>query len=241
MALTPQEVEKQTFSTALRGYDLNEVDDFLDQVVVTLVEMQTALDAAGGAPAGSGEAGAPSAVTPATVVADESALGRVLLTAQQTADQILADARAEADRILAEAQSDADEMVTKRDEHRARAEAEMADLTTRVSDVRNKLAVLATAVADRLDEMDDTIASTLAGGDGAELTTPPDVVEDGDGDDGNVYAIGSASADDEGSDETDEGSDSSDEESDEDRAGDGDDDGGDEEEDDDDEGADRPF
>lgn len=254
MTLTPQDVEKQTFSTALRGYDLNEVDDFLDQVVVTLNEMEAAIEAAGGAPASTAAPTPAHAAPGEPVVADESALGRVLLTAQQTADQIIADARSESERILTETQADADEMVTKRDEHRARAEAEMADLTTRVSDVRNKLAVLATAVADRLDEMDDTIASTLAGGDGAELTTPPDVVEDGDGDDGNVYAIGSAVADGEGSEETAEDSDSTEEEADDDRAEDGDygvaendtdaDDDGVEEDDaddDDDEGPDRPF
>lgn len=188
MTLTPQDVEKQTFSTALRGYDLNEVDDFLDQVVVTLNEMESKIEAAGGAPV---QAAAP---TPAVAaeVPDESALGRVLLTAQQTADQIVADARAESERILMDARADADEMVTKRDQHRAQAESEMAELTTRVSDVRNKLAVLATAVADRLDEMDDTIASTLAEGDGAELTISPDAAENGDADEGNVYAIGPA-------------------------------------------------
>ena len=236
MTLTPQDVEKQTFSTALRGYDLNEVDDFLDQVVVTLNEMEAAIEAAGGAPADPATSAPAHTVPTEALVADESALGRVLLTAQQTADQIVADARSESVRILSDAQAGADEMVTKRDEHRAQAEAEMADLTNRVSDVRNKLAVLATAVADRLDEMDDTIASTLAGGDGAELTTPPDAVEEGNGDDGNVYAIGSAA---DGESDTEEEADSGDGETDAEDSQDGDDDG--EPGDDDDEGDGRPF
>ena len=36
MALTPIDVQQKTFGTALRGYDLDEVDDFLDEVVTTL-------------------------------------------------------------------------------------------------------------------------------------------------------------------------------------------------------------
>ncbi|TDI37156.1 MAG: DivIVA domain-containing protein, partial [Acidobacteria bacterium] len=33
MAMTPSDVEQKTFSTVLRGYDLDEVDDFLDDVI----------------------------------------------------------------------------------------------------------------------------------------------------------------------------------------------------------------
>ena len=36
MALTPIDVQQKTFGTALRGYDLDEVDDFLDEVVTSL-------------------------------------------------------------------------------------------------------------------------------------------------------------------------------------------------------------
>ena len=32
MPLTPIDVQQKTFATALRGYDLDEVDDFLDAV-----------------------------------------------------------------------------------------------------------------------------------------------------------------------------------------------------------------
>ena len=40
MTLTPADVEGKTFGTALRGYDLDEVDDFLDDVVGTLRDLQ---------------------------------------------------------------------------------------------------------------------------------------------------------------------------------------------------------
>ena len=44
--LTAADVEQKTFSTALRGYDLDEVDDFLDEVVATLKELGQQLEEA---------------------------------------------------------------------------------------------------------------------------------------------------------------------------------------------------
>lgn len=153
MTLSPADVEGKTFSTALRGYDLDEVDDFLDEVVATLRDMSDQLAAAQQAPA-------PAVPIDRSVVGegpDEGAVGRALIAAQQTADQIIADARREADRIIKEADTEADLMVSERDQRKADAEAEMALLTEHVSGVRSQLAVLATAVADRLDEMDEAI------------------------------------------------------------------------------------
>ena len=43
MAITPADIEKKTFSTALRGYDLDEVDDFLDEMVVAVRELEEEL------------------------------------------------------------------------------------------------------------------------------------------------------------------------------------------------------
>ncbi|MGH9892832.1 MAG: DivIVA domain-containing protein, partial [bacterium] len=36
MNLTPIDVEQKAFTQALRGYQMDEVDDFLDEVVATL-------------------------------------------------------------------------------------------------------------------------------------------------------------------------------------------------------------
>ena len=45
MAITPADIEKKTFSTALRGYDLDEVDDFLDEMVVAVRGLEEELAA----------------------------------------------------------------------------------------------------------------------------------------------------------------------------------------------------
>ncbi len=146
--LKPTDIEEKTFSTALRGYDLNEVDDFLDEVVATIRDLEEQV--------ASSRSGKAAAVAP-DPVHDESAVGRALIAAQAAADRLLEEARAEADRIRAEARTDADSWIHERDAMKAEAEREMAELTDRVSHVRRELAVLATAVADGLDEMDAAI------------------------------------------------------------------------------------
>lgn len=188
MPITPSDIEHKTFSTALRGYDLDEVDDFLDEIVVALRDLHGELTAARAKIAeleqskGSG-AGAVSGTGSGAVVGvgDESAVGRVLILAQQTADRTLEEARAEADRTLEEARveaerkleeanAEADRTVTEarteadsfeavREQRREAAQTEMAELSVLVASVRNQLALLATTVADKLDEMDSTIDS----------------------------------------------------------------------------------
>mgnify|MGYP000417498112 CR=1 FL=1 len=43
MPLTPIDVQQKTFGTALRGYDLDEVDDFLDEIVTSLKDSEQRL------------------------------------------------------------------------------------------------------------------------------------------------------------------------------------------------------
>jgi cell division initiation protein len=166
MPITSSDIEHKTFSTALRGYDLDEVDDFLDEIVVALRDLHGELTAAKAKIAeleqakGSGGGGG----------GDEASVGRVLILAQQAADRTLEEARAEADRLLedargeaertlSEARTEADSFEADREQRREAANAEMAELSIMVASVRNQLAVLATTVADKLDEMDSSIGS----------------------------------------------------------------------------------
>ena len=156
--LTAAEVEQKTFSTALRGYDLDEVDDFLDEVVATIRALNDQLEAAksGSAPA------TPPPVPVATERAtpgpiDESAVGRALVAAQTAADRLLEEARSEALQIVDGAKDEADTWASERDAKRAEAQNEIAALASRVASVRSELSVLAGEVSGKLDEMDDVI------------------------------------------------------------------------------------
>lgn len=134
--LTPSDIEQKTFHTSLRGYNLDEVDDFLDEVVATVRDLHDRIDAG---PVASGE---------------EGAVGKALITAQATADQILADAREEAEALVGEARREAESWAAERDARRAETSEEVAELSRRVAEMRAQLSMLAAKVADRLDDMD---------------------------------------------------------------------------------------
>lgn len=201
--LTAADVEQKTFSTALRGYDLDEVDDFLDEIVATIralnEQLEEARTAAGEsalvAPAAAPEPAAiaePETVMepepalevepePESIVAapvheiDESAIGRALVAAQTAADRLLEDARDEAEKIVGEAKSEADSWSAEREAKRREAEAEILRLTDRVASVRSELSVLAAEVAEKLDEMDSVIDEAVDN----DVTLPGDGDEAG--------------------------------------------------------------
>ena len=173
--LTTSDVEQKTFSTALRGYDLDEVDDFLDEIVATIKQLTEQLDEARSTrddtPAVLTSIPAPQhepepepelepepAAAPPRPDIDESAIGRALVAAQTAADNLLEEAQTEASRIVDGARSEADSWSAERDEKRRQAEVEMAALATRIASVRSELSVLAGEVAVKLDDMDSVIA-----------------------------------------------------------------------------------
>jgi cell division initiation protein len=182
MAITPADIEKKTFSTALRGYDLDEVDDFLDEMVVAVRELEEELARAKervGQLENDPEAMAAVAAAPPPPGPDESAVGRALIAAQAAADRLLEDAQSEADKIVGDARSEADSFAQERDKKKAEVDAEMAEMTGLVAGVRNQLAVLATTVADKLDEMDAVVSGAHSPG-AIEPETDTGTAESGD-------------------------------------------------------------
>jgi DivIVA domain-containing protein len=200
--LTAADVEQKTFSTALRGYDLDEVDDFLDEIVATIRDLNDQLEeakkgstaapapVAAPAPEPEPEPEKPAAEAPAPVI-DESAVGRALIAAQTAADQLLVDARSEATQIVDNAKSEADTWEAEREAKRVEAEAEIASISNRVSSVKAELSVLADEVSVKLEDMDAVIAGRHStsdssaddggadsGGDVLEFGSPSDDVDD---------------------------------------------------------------
>ncbi|CAN5481871.1 hypothetical protein BH23ACT7_BH23ACT7_28020 [soil metagenome] len=116
MTLTPDDIERQVFAQEFRGYDRNEVDQFLDrisEVVKDLVRERDAL--AGRVEAAERDAGARIAaaesraadieVRSGEALEAERLLKRTLVMAQRTADETVAEARAQADQTVAEARA----------------------------------------------------------------------------------------------------------------------------------------
>ena len=113
MPLTPTDVANKQFRIAFRGYSLDEVDAFLDEVETELSRLLR--DNAGlkdGAGASSALAASAAAPEPAPRLAQglegqEQAL-RTLLLAQRTADEAIAEARAEAEQMVTAARTEAE-------------------------------------------------------------------------------------------------------------------------------------
>ncbi len=169
MALTPIDVQQKTFGTALRGYDLDEVDDFLDEVVTTLksyeerlTEAQNRITALEADLAGKGDS--------------ESAISRALVAAQRSADMIVDEAKAESNRILEDAQAQNERLAAVRDEERAKLDVEVAGLRSGIAEIRGKVKLLVAAVEADVDAMDRVIDEGIQElkPDAEEIAVPPD-------------------------------------------------------------------
>lgn len=137
MAITPADIEQQTFSPSKHGYDTEEVDAFLEQIssevdamLQKIADLKGRLNnteqqlAAANAQIASLEenAGATQLAAPAPVVApapapavdlsvSERQISQVLIVAQQSADKLVAEARDNAERIRNEVDQKAREVI----------------------------------------------------------------------------------------------------------------------------------
>ncbi|CAN5723103.1 hypothetical protein BH20ACT2_BH20ACT2_24670 [soil metagenome] len=135
MELTPKLLtEEVEFRETFRGYDRNEVDDFLERVAVAVGQLQQQLaDAITRGKAAEARAGAPGGVVapaPAARAAPPPAedpteeLRRTLVLAQRTADAAIKEAHEEADRLVDDARTQAERLLR---DSRREAERDGAD------------------------------------------------------------------------------------------------------------------
>jgi cell division initiation protein len=119
MNLTPQDVEKQVFRERRKGYDPEEVDQFLDKVAESLGTLARERDEANRRIGELEEASQGARES-------ETLLRRTLISAERTAEQTVADAQEEAARMLEEARREAAELIetAEADSHEMRRAAE---------------------------------------------------------------------------------------------------------------------
>jgi DivIVA domain-containing protein len=130
MALTPEDVRGKRFTPVrLReGYDMGEVDQFLDEVETELERLakereslRAAAAATGDAPAAVQEPAQPAAAS-MTIGEASSAATRLLEIAARNADELVSEAKDNADKIIGEARTKAERL-----ESEARSTAEQLE------------------------------------------------------------------------------------------------------------------
>ena len=156
MDLTAIDVQQKTFRERFRGFDPDEVEDFLERVVETLRgyelklrEQNDSLEALRQDLAGTKEA--------------EEAIKRTYITAQRTSQEMVAEAQEKASRVLDKAKGEAEGMVSA-----ARADVKRTrdDAAVEHESLQRRVAQLRTAVSDlqgRLKQFADGAAVELEG------------------------------------------------------------------------------
>lgn len=137
MEISGRVLREVEFRDRLRGYDTEEVDDFLEKVAVAVDDLVAQLDAAKEAAERSED----------NADIDES-LRRTLVLAQRTADLAVKEARDEAAALLEDARAEAEELVGSarressrlRDEAQVRAQETIADLEARKTALETEVA-----------------------------------------------------------------------------------------------------
>lgn len=165
MDVTLQQIEQQVFSEKFRGYDPDQVDEFLEQVGATLARLRDELkvqteraqraETAAAQLRERAEQAAPEP-SPAATEGDEIAQATsTLALAKRTADAALAEARADAERIVRDATTERDALL-----HRAQEDAK-AEFEAKVGDYRALLADL-DATKERLGRDVERLEARIA-------------------------------------------------------------------------------
>ncbi len=132
MALSAQDVHDKQFKLVRNstGYDMDEVDAFLDEVEAEIARLADELQVCQEKVAAS--------AAPDTEAAS-AAGARILEMAQRTADEYIADARRTADGMVADAEKAARKSVKKLEAQRRELEGRVGALKTFESEIRSRL------------------------------------------------------------------------------------------------------
>lgn len=151
MPITVAMIEEKEFKTKMRGYDPEEVDEFLDQICDEMVAMQeeiaTLQARLAQAPRSSQAAYAPAPVpapapapvkeAPKTAKAEDGqAAQKVLAMAQKVYEETIADAKAEAEKILSNAHQRADAGLEALEDEKAALEDQVKSLKAAAKDYK---------------------------------------------------------------------------------------------------------
>jgi DivIVA domain-containing protein len=169
MDVSAKMLREVEFRDRLRGYDTDEVDEFLEKVAIGVDELAAQLTVANDrlAEAQRQQREAPVESGGSSGVGDDDLLRRTLVLAQRTADLAISEAQAEADQLLRHARVEADQVIEQARasalEMRSEAEQGMLDrlarLTSERDDLERGLARLVALVDSERARISESLAS----------------------------------------------------------------------------------
>lgn len=163
--LTPDEITKKTFTVRhVRGYDPQEVDDFLDRIVADYASVLQQLNAASARYSNASTQQLPVVPAASPVVIQKVAdpigdVARLLSVAQQSADQQAAEAQAAANQVIAEAQVAGSKVLQ---DAQAQAAQIIAEGNTKRNEIVGALEVKRTELQSKVDALGATHADAVA-------------------------------------------------------------------------------
>jgi len=151
MTLSVGDVENKQFTPAMRGYHVDQVDDFLDDVVATLraheQRLRDAQDRIRTLETDLSSRGS-----------DETTISRAFLAAQRSADALITEAEETARRIRREAEAEATALTGERDEQRRKLLEEIEVMRGAVANLKSTLGELAATVGTDVAGMQAALA-----------------------------------------------------------------------------------
>ena len=130
--LKPMDIHNKEFKRVMRGYDVEEVDEFLDEIIVDFEKMQRELDVLKTQISNYSE-------NMNNYREKELSLNNVMLSAQRFADQLTVDAERKAAEIIANAEREAEKIVGSTQEKYNQVLADYAMLANRYNDAKETL------------------------------------------------------------------------------------------------------
>ncbi len=130
--LKPMDIHNKEFKRVMRGYDVEEVDEFLDEIIVDFEKMQRELDVLKTQISSYSE-------NMNSYREKELSLNNVMMSAQRFADQLTLDAERKAAEIIANAEREAEKIVGSTQEKYNQVLADYAVLANRYNDAKETL------------------------------------------------------------------------------------------------------
>ena len=130
--LKPMDIHNKEFKKAMRGYDAEEVDEFLDEIIVDFEKMQRELDMMKTQLTSYNE-------SMNSYREKEVSLNNVLVSAQQFADQMKRDAEFQAAEIVAHAEEEARKILGGTEEKYQKVLSDYTMLASRYNDAKETL------------------------------------------------------------------------------------------------------